>query len=770
MNSEKNMGACRMHGETGMVAVQSAQDLGYIAPSLFFVAGIGAYLAAYHLLLFFRQQDRKDALAFSVACGGIAGYALASLLGYRSASLETTTLSLKLQVVFIYATALSISGYVVLQLNQRLAIQLWRALLALVACLLLMNIFTPQLSFFSQFSGIRTVALPWGETVTTPQGVVGFDFLVHYAMFALFIAFLLGLSVALYRQHNKREALSLLAYVITVIGTAIFDCLVDQGIIHWFYLTEYGFLMMTIFVSFSMSARESQSIQMERALRRSEEKFRRIFESMPDGYIMTDLAGTIRLVNPAAARSLGYDHPEELIGKDLGQNVYELPRYFNEMLKRLEHSDLITGQEIQCRRKDASLITAATNLQLTRGDTGEAEGVEGIFRDVTRERDLENHLRQAEKMQAIGTLAGGIAHDFNNILVPMIGYAELVQNALPEESELSRYVREIEKAGNRARQLVQQIMTFSRQSGLERKPVRLSLLVADALELLRHTIPSTIQIKEEFAEGMPPVFADVSQVHQVVMNLGINAFHAMEETGGLLTIRVYRAEFSSPAECISLGIQPAAYCCLSISDTGTGMSEITRQRVFEPYFTTKEEGKGTGLGLATVHGIVQSHGGAIEVRSTLGAGSEFLAYFPFAGEIAELSRPEREDTLLRGNGECILFVDDDAIVLEVIGRLLKQMGYTPVTHGNVEEARRDFHQSPGKFEIALLDNTMPKTTGLEFAQELLALRPGLPIILMTGSASANVINRARRCGIARVLAKPADSLELGRALYEVLHP
>lgn len=758
-----------MYEASGPMELPIGLGLGYIAPSLFFVAGIGTYLAAYHLLIFMRQRSRKDSFAFSVACIAMTGYAMASLLGYRSTAIETTAWSLRLQVICIYLAAIAMSGYVVLQIQERAAFRLWRLLSAIAAVPMLLNASSRHYAIFSEFNGLRFIQLPWGETVATPNGVAGLWLYIHYGMFSTFLVFLLGLGLVLLRRQRKREALGLLAYVGVVVMTATFDYLVDQGVIRWSYLTEYGFLAMTIYVSFGMAAREAKAAQMERALRLSEEKFRLIFEGMPDGYLMVGLDGRVLLANPAAAASLGYDRPGELTGKDLSKDIHQNPKQFEEMLRRLEQLDLLTGQKLLCRRKDGTLITADTNLRLMRGESGAPEAVEGIFRDVTREVELENHLRQAEKMQAIGTLAGGIAHDFNNILVPMIGYAELVQKGLPEDSESARYIREIEKAGNRARHLVQQIMTFSRQGGLERKPVRLPLLVAEALDLLRRTLPSTIEIREDIPQDMPPIFADVSQVHQVIMNLGINAFHAMEETGGVLTVRVSRTEFPSTSECVYLGIQPSAYCCLSISDTGSGMNEVTRQRIFEPYFTTKAEGKGTGLGLATVHGIVQSHGGAIEVRSAPNRGSEFRVYFPFAGEEAEAPRPEREGAIPRGAGEQILFVDDDPAVLEVVGRLLNQMGYTVTGCVDVEEARRAFQAAPDRFQAALLDNTMPKTTGMEFAQELRALRPTLPVILMTGTASANVINRARRSGIARVLAKPADSLELGRALHEVIH-
>lgn len=758
-----------MNEPPGPMELPMGFGLGYIAPSLFFIAGIGTYLAAYHLLIFMRQRSRKDSLAFSIACAAMAGYAIASLLGYRSTSIEVSALSLRLQVICIYTASICISGYVVLQVQARAAYRLWRLLSAGALGMLVLNVMSGRYAIFSEFNGLRSIQLPWGETVSAPNGVAGFWTYVNYGMFAVFLIFLLGLGITLFRRQRRREALGLLAYAGTVAVTAVFDFLVDQGVIRWCYLTEFGFIAMASYVSFSMSARETKAAQMERALRLSEEKFRRIFESMPDGYLMVGLDGKVLLANPAAAASLGYGRPGELTGKDLSKDIHQNPKQFGEMLRRLEQLDLLTGQKLLCRRKDGTLITADTNLRLMRGESGAAEAVEGIFRDVTREVELENHLRQAEKMQAIGTLAGGIAHDFNNILVPMIGYAELVQKGLPENSESARYVREIEKAGNRARHLVQQIMTFSRQGGLERKPVRLPLLVAEALDLLRRTLPSTIEIREDIPQDMPPIFADVSQVHQVIMNLGINAFQAMEETGGVLTVRVSRTEFPSTSECVYLGIQPSAYCCLSISDTGSGMNEVTRQRIFEPYFTTKAEGKGTGLGLATVHGIVQSHGGAIEVRSAPNRGSEFRVYFPFAGEEAEVPRPEREGAIPRGAGEQILFVDDDPAVLEVVGRLLNQMGYTVTGCVDVEEARRAFQAAPDRFQAALLDNTMPKTTGMEFAQELRALRPTLPVILMTGTASANVINRARRSGIARVLAKPADSLELGRALHEVIH-
>ncbi len=374
-----------------------------------------------------------------------------------------------------------------------------------------------------------------------------------------------------------------------------------------------------------------------------------------------------------------------------------------------------------------------------------------LVREVEK-KELEARLRHSQKMEAIGTLAGGIAHDFNNVLGIIMGNAEMAMLTTPGQVEIQRCFREIFKASIRAKDLVKQILTFSRQDSQERNPLLIKPIVEETLIMMRASLPSTIEIRRNFQRNLAPILSDPTQIHQVLMNLCTNAGHAMQDSGGILEVRLNEVEIAPGDPDLPGEMQPGPYQVLTVSDTGYGMDAGVKERIFDPFFTTKGPGKGTGMGLAVVHGIMKAHGGKITCQSEPGKGTTFEAYFPTTEDEASLS-PEGVDSLPLGR-ERILFVDDEAGLASVGKQLLESLGYSVVAETGSINALEAFRARPDQFDLLITDNTMPQMTGLELIKNIREIRPTLPAILCTGYTEGISEEKVKALGIEEFLMKP----------------
>ena len=487
-----------------------------------------------------------------------------------------------------------------------------------------------------------------------------------------------------------------------------------------------------------------------------------IFKSTPEGRLLS--------LNPALARILGYDSPEEVLNnaEDISGKLYANHERRAELLRLIEERTVIQDFEVQFFRKDKSLAWITLNIHAVRDAQGKIICLEGIAQDITDSKLLASQLNQAQKMEAIGTLAGGIAHDFNNILAPIIGYSEISLSTVPEDSRLHQNIEQILLSGIRARELVKQILTFSRKTEQERKPVQVSLLVKETLKLLRSSLPSTIEIRRDLEEDAmdSTVMADPIQIHQVLMNLCTNAAHAMSERGGVLSVALKNEEISSGARDKIVDLAPGAYLRLSVADTGHGFDEATKQRIFDPYFTTKGPSEGTGLGLAVVYGIVENLTGAITVFSKPGEGTTFDVYLPRTERI-QTPMFEASAPLATGKG-LVLVVDDERSIVDMLKEMFQALGYDVVERYSSPDALQAFRARPDKFDLVFTDLTMPHMTGLDLAKEILAIRADTPIILCTGFSESVNEERIKRLGIRDFLMKPVAMRDLAAVVNKIL--
>ena len=379
----------------------------------------------------------------------------------------------------------------------------------------------------------------------------------------------------------------------------------------------------------------------------------------------------------------------------------------------------------------------------------------------------ERQLQQVLKIQAIGTLAGGIAHDFNNILFPIVGYTELTMDEVPDDSVAHNNLEEVLKAAHRAKDLVQQILTFSRQSGQERKPVKVQLIIKEALQLLRASIPASIEIINKIDDDCHPVMGDATQIHQVIMNLCTNAYQAMQDKGGTLEVNLSEVYVGYEETAKKIGMQPGKHLQLLVRDEGCGMDAVVLGRIFEPYYTTKEQGKGTGLGLSVIHGIVKNHRGDISVTSSPGKGTTFKVYLPITEDAEIATELEPSNGTVKGN-ERILLIDDEEQIVSMEQQMLENLGYEVTARTDSTKALKEFSQEPQNFDLVITDMTMPQMTGDQLAQKLLDIKPGIPVILCTGFNEDITEEKALAMGIQKFVMKPVIKNELASTIRAVL--
>jgi len=517
----------------------------------------------------------------------------------------------------------------------------------------------------------------------------------------------------------------------------------------------------------------------QEALDASMERYFNLYDLAPVGYITLSNKGIILEANLTAATLLGKVRRELVRGSMEGFILGEdQDSYYLHSKKLFESGD---PQECELRmvKKDGVPFWAHLTSTLANHDgapvrriviiniTQRKQAEQDYQQSQAERKKLQVQLNQAQKMEAIGTLAGGIAHDFNNILFSIVGHVEMLMEDLAgENSSIRNSLNEIYTGALRSRDLVQQILAFARQEKNELKLMKMQPIIKEALKLIRSTIPTTISIKQNLNPECGPVKADPTQIHQIVMNLATNAYHAMENNGGELKVNLKEMELGE-YDLITPDMLPGLYACLTIADTGVGMSRDVMNRIFDPFFTTKEKGKGTGMGLSVVYGIVKGMDGEIEVYSEPGMGSEFNVYIPVVGNIFEKQEQKVNEPIL-GGCERVLLVDDEDVIIIMEKLILERLGYQVFSHTSSIEALELFRADPDKFDLVITDMAMPKMAGDKLAGELIRIRPDIPILLCTGFSDSLIDEKIKFLGIKGLLMKPIIIKDFAEKIRKVL--
>jgi PAS domain S-box-containing protein len=491
-------------------------------------------------------------------------------------------------------------------------------------------------------------------------------------------------------------------------------------------------------------------------------------EQAGEAIFISDAQWCIHYVNPAFERTNGYVR-SEVIGKNSGilKSNSHGGEFYQQVKNILKQSDVWSGR-VTNRKKDGSSYEAETTISVVRDKKGVISNFVSIHRDVTHEIQLERELRQSQKMEVIGALAGGIAHDFNNILTAILGFTEIAQSKLPIDDDVVDDLDRVLDAGLRAKELVQQILSFGRQSDPEQKPTQLTPIIKEVLPLLRSSLPSTIEIRQHIAAASKDVsvLADPTQIHRVLMNLGTNAAYAMRENGGVLYVKLSEVDVDETMASRFHDMKPGPYIRLTVKDTGHGMDSTVKERIFDPYFTTKKDGEGTGMGLALVQGVIKSYGGSITVSSELEQGTTFHIFLPkYEGAIL---REKTQASTSKGGKERILFVDDEKMLAVLGQQLLESFGYTVTVTTNSLNALEIFRSAPDAFDLIITDMSMPGLTGKELSKRLLDVRPEIPIIICTGFSDQISETQAKESGIRELVMKPYTIKSLDKSIRRVL--
>ncbi|MDM8521865.1 response regulator [Desulfococcaceae bacterium HSG8] len=509
----------------------------------------------------------------------------------------------------------------------------------------------------------------------------------------------------------------------------------------------------------SYSCETLRAVRAFEALHKSERQYRTLFEKTNDAiFIVERNTGRYLDANKAAAELAG--RPLEELRRLTTRDV--TPEGAERLLAIADSDETADLGTVTYHRPDNTHRIAKFSMVPL-----DSKSVIGIARDITRDLEIEDQLRQSQKMEAIGTLAGGIAHDFNNILTGILGYAELGLMGSDPGNPVMNKLEAIRKSGERARDLVARILAFSRAEEQVASPVRVDLILREALKLLRPAIPSTIEIQQRIDKNCT-ILGDPTRIHQVIMNLCTNANHAMYASGGVLDLSLAIVKIGGES-AVPLRIPPGGYVKLTVSDSGPGIPRENLARIFDPYFTTKEKSKGTGLGLSVVHGIVRSHGGTVTVKSKIGSGTEFEVYLPVAAADDNANgKQEKLESQIPGGNEHILLVDDEEVIVAVEKEMLEALGYLVTATDKADEALTIFEGSPERFDLVITDMTMPKMTGVRLAEKLKELNPGIRIVICSGYNETISRESSREHGVEGYIQKPVIMDELAETVRNII--
>lgn len=492
-----------------------------------------------------------------------------------------------------------------------------------------------------------------------------------------------------------------------------------------------------------------------------------VIENSPLAIIAFDLNKKITLWSTAAEDMFGWK-TNKAVGKQADIMVSDAENDLQSLFRDILSEKQVSDSEIKCLKKDGSVFDASLSVSAISDTEGKIQGGMAIIGDISRRKEMEEHILQVQKMEAIGTLAGGIAHDFNNILSSVFGFTDVARMKLNDGEKIEDELDQVIIAGRRARDLVQQILTFSRQADVQKIPLGIAPLIKEVSKFLRSSLPASIEIRRKLNVSSSTVMADPTQIHRILMNLCTNAAHAMKDTGGVLTVRLEEVASENMASHRYSELEGGTYLRLSIADTGCGIPKEHIEKIFDPFYTTKKREEGTGLGLSVVHGIVKDMHGAISVDTEPGKGTTFHVLLPkYVRKVVEEKTLEPVSKVQKGK---LLFVDDEKGIIRTGQRILERRGYEVVATTKPLEALEIFMEKPSDFDVVLTDLDMPDMTGLELSRRFLEIRPDIPVVLATGFSADITPEILKNAGVREMVMKPMIAGELAETVRRAMFP
>lgn len=746
---------------------------------LWIVIGICLAAGLHHLFVAFRRDSGATNFAFAMVCFAIALYAASNIGLYTAQSAEIYRFYLKTQIGVAFLSGIALLWFIAFYTNVR-PWPLLGLMTAYSVGIIVYHFSLPYGIFFSTFEGIREVRLAWGGSVHVP--------VVEYASWRTHwgdlntvaqIVFIVAACALQYRRGERRAALLLAVCIAIYFGASIHDVVLARHIlgdrpevIGRMPIQEYGFVSLVLLMSFRLSNEVLKAASIRQALIESEQNLRITLDSIGDAVISTDARGCVTRMNPVAVSLTGWA-PEEALGRPLPEIFRIVNSRTRETVPNPAQRVLETGGLVGLANhtllihRDGSERQIADSGAPIRDGQGRIVGVVLVFRDVTRQYILEDQLRHSQKMEAVGRLAGGVAHDFNNLLQAIQGYTSLALSQVGDGGRTRNDLREVLKTSDRATHLVRQLLMFSRRESFQPGVTDLNHLVSELTNLLRRVIGVNIELKLQFDAGLFPVQADRGQIEQVLMNLCVNARDAIPDQGEI-GIRTENVDLDE-AFCLHRAwASPGRYARISVTDNGIGMAPELQGRIFEPYFTTKQRGEGTGLGLATVFAIVERHEGLIEVVSAPGEGSTFRIYLPALAAADEREiRSDAEDRPGRGSGT-VLLAEDEEVVRNLSLYVLENAGFTVLVAEDGEIARDLFDRRHRDIDIAVLDLMMPRLGGRAVYDHIRRSHADLPVIFCTGYTPEGLDQLIEQDRRTRLLQKPHPSEALLAAIRSVM--
>ena len=732
------------------------------------MAVIALYVSCFHFLIFARRPESRVDLTFALTALCVGLYDICCVQLYNASTPEEGVLALRRQLIVLPVLSITFAWFVYYYTHMKSRTGPW--LFSIVFFVFgMIGCFDYSGLALTDTPLIKNFKFPYfGWDITYHEVVLGPAMHLEAIFLMIFYLYLYFTALHFYWKKNPRQAMPLVIALVIFLFGMTQDTLVALGYYNFIYTIEYSFMGMILVMAYTLASEIVERGRIEQELRQSERRFKDLVENSTDWIWEIDENEIYSYSSPRITDLLGYS-PEEIVGKSVFDlmDSRETNKVRDDFMRfKGARKSFSSIPNVNYHKNGSKVILETSGVPIIDA-SGHYRGYRGIDRDITERVSLEEELRQAHKMEAIGTLAGGIAHDFNNILAVILGYAEMAMEELPANSSSKQKIEQVMKAGHRAKNLIRHILTFSRKGPLERTAIELPLIVNESMKFLRATIPSNILIRELVDVKSGVILANPTQIHQVVVNLCTNSAQAREKTGGVIEVSLSEDDYTENEAGGISGLKPGPYILLKIKDNGPGIPKDIIGRIFDPYFTTKDVGKGSGMGLSVVQGIVANHDGVITVHSTPQEGSVFTVYFPGVTKTEFPQIEEAQSEIPRGT-ERILVVDDDAEIADMNRQRLERFGYRVTMQTGSIKAMELIRSRPDAFDLVITDQMMPDMTGEQLAKEILTIKPDIPIILCTGYSDRIDEQRATAIGIRAFLMKPSGTEVLANTIRRVL--